>query len=258
MQHTRPTEYGGGSPVCNQQAGDGSIPVPASSLQHQWRRPHEEIRERAQQQQAQYWLAPDANKIPLPDRQRHPLQVGQDRRRGGLAVRAAADDGRAQGSGPQEVHAGDGGTAAGAEGGGGGEGEEADEVLSFQDMPLAEPEAAICKVIDKFAYAKYEEEKEKEAKRKKKDTKELEINWAIAPHDFGFKLGQLEKFLSKGKTVEVMLSKKRGGRVATKEEAQELLEKLETAATGAEATVTKREGQFPGLRTIHFKPRKDG
>ncbi|KAK8017552.1 Translation initiation factor IF-3 [Apiospora rasikravindrae] len=89
--------------------------------------------------------------------------------------------------------------------------DDVDENLSFQDMPLAEPEAAICRLIDKYAYAKMAEEKEKEARRKKLNTKELELNWAIAPNDLSHKVGQLQAFLSKGKIVQVMMAKKRGG-----------------------------------------------
>lgn len=135
----------------------------------------------------------------------------------------------------------------------GAEGEE--ESLSFQDMPLAEPEAAICRIIDKFAFAKMMEEKEKEARRKKLNTKELELNWAIAPNDLGHKITQLEGFLSKGKTVEVMMAKKRGGRVATPEEGEALIERLEEAAAGKGANVAKREGNFPGIVKIKFEGR---
>ncbi|KAK7966061.1 translation initiation factor [Apiospora aurea] len=134
--------------------------------------------------------------------------------------------------------------------------EDVDENLSFQDMPLAEPEAAICRLIDKYAYAKVAEEKEKEARRKKLNTKELELNWAIAAHDLSHKIGQLEAFLSKGKTVEVMLAKRRGGRVATREEGEALIERLEEAATGVRAVVAKREGEFPGMVKLKFEGRK--
>ncbi|KAK6833045.1 translation initiation factor RLI1 [Apiospora arundinis] len=134
--------------------------------------------------------------------------------------------------------------------------EESDESLSFQDMPLAEPEAAICRIIDKHAYAKMAEEKEKEARRKKLNTKELELNWAIAPNDLGHKVTQLQSFLTKGKTVMVMMAKKRRGRVATKEEAEALLEKLTEAATEAGAALAKKEGTFPGVVNLKFEGRK--
>ncbi|KAK8101652.1 translation initiation factor IF-3 [Apiospora kogelbergensis] len=129
-----------------------------------------------------------------------------------------------------------------------------DSNLSFQDMPLAEPKAAICRLIDKYAYAKVAEEKEKEARRKKLNTKEIELNWAIAAHDLGHRLTQLEGFLSKGKTVEVMLAKKRGGRLASKAEGEAIIEKIEETAASAGAVIAKREGAFPGI----VKLRVDG
>lgn len=138
---------------------------------------------------------------------------------------------------------------------GGEEDAEGGESLSLQDMHSTEPEAAICRLIDKYAYAKMAEEKEKEARRKKLNSKELELNWAIAPNDLGHKITQLEAFLSKGKTVEVMLAKKRGGRVATKEEGEALIERLEEAATDVGASIAKREGGFPGIVKLKFEGR---
>ncbi|KAK7954944.1 hypothetical protein PG988_015638 [Apiospora saccharicola] len=136
------------------------------------------------------------------------------------------------------------------------EAEGKEESMTWNDMP--EPEAAICRLIDKFAYAKMAEEKEKEARRKKLNTKELELNWAIAANDLGHKVTQLEGFLSKGKTVEVMVAKKRGGRVATKEEGEALIDRLEEAAEGVGANIAKREGNFPGMVKLKFEGRGKG
>lgn len=120
-------------------------------------------------------------------------------------------------------------------------------------MPRPDDEEAprwpICKIVNK----KEELTRAKELKERKKQTvvkeKELELNWALAPHDLEHKLKTLQKFLAKGYKVQVLLLKKRSSkaRIADKD-AKVLLERIETAV--AEVTDSKewkkREGQVLG------------
>ncbi|KAK7749764.1 hypothetical protein SLS53_000343 [Cytospora paraplurivora] len=120
-------------------------------------------------------------------------------------------------------------------------------------MPRPEDQDAprwpICKVINK----RDELARQKELKDKKKASavkeKELELNWALAPHDLEHKVRTMQKFLAKGYKVQVLLLKKKGSkaRIADKD-AKALLERIETAVQ--EVTGSKewkgREGQVLG------------
>jgi translation initiation factor IF-3 len=61
---------------------------------------------------------------------------------------------------------------------------------------------------------------------KDKAPKQMELNWAIGPHDLDIKLGQLEAFLEKGKTVEIILAAKRKQRKAEPDEGDAVLKKI--------------------------------
>ncbi|KAI0124284.1 hypothetical protein BJ170DRAFT_638749 [Xylariales sp. AK1849] len=139
----------------------------------------------------------------------------------------------------------------------GGDGEGAGGV-TLDTMTTPQQPAAICRIIDKFAYAKATEEKEKAARRKELNRKELELNWAIAANDLTHRLKQLKDFLAKGKRVEVMLAKKRRGRPATAEEGNTLLERLSEAAQETSAKEVKREGSFPGVVKVVFEGGSSG
>jgi len=89
-----------------------------------------------------------------------------------------------------------------------------------------QPQYAICRIVDK----RLEKEREKEQEKARKETarrlariKELELNWAIASHDLGHKMKQMKGFLEKGYKVEVIFAKKRGSRMATRDEAEALV-----------------------------------
>ncbi|GKT40792.1 translation initiation factor RLI1 [Colletotrichum spaethianum] len=91
---------------------------------------------------------------------------------------------------------------------------------------------AICRIVDK----RVEKEREKAHEKAKKETarklarvKELELNWAIAPHDLGHRMRQLKSFLEKGYKVEVLFAKKKGSRIATRDEAQTLVQAVRDA-----------------------------
>ncbi|KAK4155930.1 hypothetical protein C8A00DRAFT_13071 [Chaetomidium leptoderma] len=113
------------------------------------------------------------------------------------------------------------------------------------------PQYPICRVADRKA--EVEAQAEKEAIKKKAPkivTKELELNWAMAPHDLRTKTTQLKKFLTKGYHVKVtMLNlKKRNKRRASADEAKEALRVLLAAVAevpGAKETKA-REGDVGG------------
>ncbi|ORY71897.1 uncharacterized protein BCR38DRAFT_404928 [Pseudomassariella vexata] len=126
---------------------------------------------------------------------------------------------------------------------------------AFSADPFARPDppAPICRIMDKHAAAAKLEQQMKEARKKSVAFKELELNWAIAENDLGYKLKQLRKFFEKGMKVEIMLAKKRQGRAASREEGDALLERLREAAREVEAKETKCEGKFPGVVRVTFE-----
>ncbi|RYP01444.1 hypothetical protein DL764_006214 [Monosporascus ibericus] len=120
----------------------------------------------------------------------------------------------------------------------------------------AGPPAAICRIVDRAAATAAAEEAARAARRKAVGTKELELNWAIAPHDLAHKLRRLREFLGKGMQVEVMLARKRGGRAAAKDEAEALLARVREAALegvpGAKE-VRKMSGTVGGVVHLYFE-----
>lgn len=118
-----------------------------------------------------------------------------------------------------------------------------------------EPHAAICRIIDNAAAATAAAEAEKQARRKAVDTKELELSWSITDHDLQHKLRRLREFLEKGLNVEVTLAKKRGGRMATREEAERVVARVrETVASvdGAKES-RKMDGDVGGTAKLFFE-----
>ncbi|OIW29609.1 hypothetical protein CONLIGDRAFT_643699 [Coniochaeta ligniaria NRRL 30616] len=104
----------------------------------------------------------------------------------------------------------------------------------------------ICVVLDREGYEESERrriaeegEREKGESKKKKGTKELEINWAIAPHDLEHKMKRFREFLGKGLRVEMLLLRKskRKGKVfkqASPDEVEELLRRVREEAASVQ------------------------
>ncbi|KAI1415313.1 hypothetical protein F5Y13DRAFT_157149 [Hypoxylon sp. FL1857] len=118
--------------------------------------------------------------------------------------------------------------------------------------------AAICRIIDNAAAdaaAKAAEEAEKEARRKAAGTKELEVSWSIAGHDMQHKLRRLREFLGKGLNVEVILAKKKGGRTATREEAENVLAQIREAVASIDGARESRkmDGDVGGVARLFFE-----
>ncbi len=88
----------------------------------------------------------------------------------------------------------------------------------------------LCKVVDKGAERKAQYAKLKEEKKKATQNKELELNWAINPHDLEHRIRRLIALLQKGYKVEVLLLRKKGKkRQATVEEAEEVARRVRAA-----------------------------
>jgi translation initiation factor IF-3 len=116
------------------------------------------------------------------------------------------------------------------------------------------PQYPICRIADR----KVEQEKEDATKKKgpKLVSKELELNWAIAPHDLQIRMAQLKKFLSKGYQVQVRMltPKKRNKRKASLDEAKEVLRIVKEAVAevpGAKET-KGMEGTVGDVVILHL------
>lgn len=107
--------------------------------------------------------------------------------------------------------------------------------LVIRAMPNPEEgrDYAICEVVDRKAEFKsmIEKKKKKQQEKAKQVSKELEINWAVAPHDLKTKLNQLEKLLNKGYKVELRLmsQQKKSKKKASIAEMEEIMASVEEA-----------------------------
>ncbi|GAP93198.1 putative translation initiation factor IF-3 [Rosellinia necatrix] len=136
-----------------------------------------------------------------------------------------------------------------ATGGGGGMG--ADETPGI----LQPPSAAICRIVDTAAQKAAAASAALETRRQAQQTKTLEINWAIAPHDLGHRMRRLAEFLGKGMRVEVMLARKRGTRKATADEASALADAIREVAEATPGCTEykKADGVVGGVFRMFFE-----
>ncbi|KAL1871043.1 hypothetical protein VTK73DRAFT_2278 [Phialemonium thermophilum] len=117
--------------------------------------------------------------------------------------------------------------------------QEVDDVAGGGAAKRRGPRYPICVVVDKRAEQAAALERAREERKKAVHIKEIEINWAIAPHDLQVKLRQLKTFLSKGLRVEVLLMRKpksKNKRQATEEEARGVLKAVKAAAAEVQGT----------------------
>ncbi|CAD0105753.1 unnamed protein product [Aureobasidium uvarum] len=121
----------------------------------------------------------------------------------------------------------------------------------------AEEWIPVCKLEDKKAA--YEAEKEKKKLKQQKTaaegTKTLELNWAIDANDLGHRMKRMQDFLALGKKVEIILARKKGGRRATPEECEDLLQKINEAAEAVKGTkeIKKFEGKLAGMGNLMYE-----
>ncbi|KAI0546351.1 hypothetical protein F4679DRAFT_416434 [Xylaria curta] len=137
-----------------------------------------------------------------------------------------------------------------------------------EEPTIVEPSAAaaICRIIDAVAEAAAAKaaavaakEAAKESKKVAQQTKTLELNWAIAPHDLAHKMKRLGEFLAKGMRVDMLLARKKGSRKATREEGEELVRRIREVASEAGATEYKRmDGSVGNVVKLFLEVPKDG
>jgi len=116
------------------------------------------------------------------------------------------------------------------------------------------PRYPICKIVNKKAAYAATVEKAKDRK-KAIHSKEVEVNWAIDPHDLEHRLMRLRKFLEKGYKVEVELQRKKRKRQATEDMAKEVLRKIEEAvgAVPGARHSKSREGEILGTMRLFIE-----
>jgi translation initiation factor IF-3 len=123
------------------------------------------------------------------------------------------------------------------------------------------PMYPICRIVDKKAELNAQMEKAKAARKKAVSTKEVEINWAIAPHDLDTRLKRLKTFLGKGMHVELTLmkQKKRNKRQASADEAKEVMAKVKDAIEKISGTKEYKasEGTVGGVVRMFLKGPND-
>lgn len=118
------------------------------------------------------------------------------------------------------------------------------------------PRWPVCRIVNKKEeLAKMKDLKERKKKGAVKE-KELELNWTLAPHDLDHKLKTLQKFLSKGYKVQLLLQKKARAKVtANQEDAKTLIEKVTKAVEEVKGAKEwkGREGQVLGRYMIFLQ-----
>lgn len=116
----------------------------------------------------------------------------------------------------------------------------------------------VCKIVSKkeeYAAEKRRKEQQKEIKQaaaKERSVKTLELNWAIDGNDLAHRLEKVRSFLEEGRRVEIVLAAKKRGRKASKEECQEVLEKIRAVAEGVRGAKESKpmEGAVGGFATL--------
>lgn len=124
----------------------------------------------------------------------------------------------------------------------------------------------VCKIVSKKESYEAELRRKKQAKDQKRankivsemGAKTLELNWAIDQnHDLLHRIEKMKAFLSEGRRVEIVLASKKGGRKATREECEGVLNKIRQAAGEIEGVKESKEfsGKLGGFGTMSFQGR---
>ncbi|KAK2745265.1 hypothetical protein FQN57_003960 [Myotisia sp. PD_48] len=115
----------------------------------------------------------------------------------------------------------------------------------LQVRPKTEDRHPVCKIVTRESVMAPKDEPKALKKPASISTKQIELNWAIDPHDLLYRLGQLESFLDKGKRVQLILTRKPKKRKATPEEAEKLVKAVESKMDEIGVTHVKpRKGNF--------------
>ncbi|TID18224.1 Translation initiation factor 3 [Venturia nashicola] len=126
------------------------------------------------------------------------------------------------------------------------------------DDPRAVPK---CKIFTKEHLRERERVKkeiEKERLKVERSSKIVELNWAIATGDLELKLNQVGSFLEEGRKVDIMIAPKRRKRAATKDEIEELVNKIweKLESVGGVTQAAPAEGEKGGTMTFFFQKKK--
>lgn len=113
----------------------------------------------------------------------------------------------------------------------------------------------VCKIVTLYDFREEERAKERAVRMAKHlaktSTKQIELNWSIDPHDLSHRLKKLSGFINKGRTVEIVLTRKRNKRMATADEIKRLMDSLRAAIEEANAHQTKpMDGEVGKTLTI--------
>ena len=112
----------------------------------------------------------------------------------------------------------------------------------------------VCKIISKEKLRAAERAKAKPKKSPDQLAKQLEINWAIDKHDFQHRLKRFVEFLEQGRRVDVLLARKKSGRQATPEEAEDLVATLREKCTEVGGKEWKAMmGTMGMMANLHFE-----
>jgi translation initiation factor IF-3 len=139
------------------------------------------------------------------------------------------------------------GRAEEAQGGGDNAEQEMDDISA---AALDRRRLPVCAVVDREQVRNAQEGVVKERRIK---NKEMELNWAIGPHDLNYKLKQVQKFLKKGMRVEIILLRKKAAKrqsrkQAEPDEAEKMYEQVQAAINEIKGTTSykKTEGDVGG------------
>jgi translation initiation factor IF-3 len=104
-------------------------------------------------------------------------------------------------------------------------------------MPTEQGKPPICKIIDKKQSYEQSKAKAKNSKNSKNPgltNKAIELSWVIEKGDLSHRLKKMKDFLEKGFKVEISVAQKRRGKVATPEQAREVLQSVLDTIEGTE------------------------
>lgn len=119
----------------------------------------------------------------------------------------------------------------------------------------------VCKIMPLKELRDQERLKERTVRQAKHaaktSTKQIEMNWSIDSHDLAHRLKKLSSFIEKGRIVEIVLTRKKGKRIATPPEIQQLLDQINVAVEGANARQSKAVEGEPGKTLTMTIERKE-
>jgi translation initiation factor IF-3 len=133
-----------------------------------------------------------------------------------------------------------------------------DRYSLVQVSPGGAGRPTVCKILSREMLREQQRTKEKALRVKKTLTKQIELNWAIDPHDLSHRLKSLSEFIERGRKVEVILTRKKRKRPPTGVEVRNVMDTVMKAIDGANAMQIKpMEGQ-PGKHVLITVKKKEG